>query len=472
MKPFCSEPSYNVPVRIVRVFLFVITLTSFLLKSVPAQCDDITFTLETMISDCGGCDLYSNPNQSLFLSGPAPVAVNSIDSSTSGSVTYDCPYGTPAGSIDSFEYTDATGYVFFGLMGLAMLTQTEESPQYIKSGAYPCPTISNPATARAFSFGQVGFQDVLHMTFPGAPAGTKITVKFKRVFEFLLTSTNPINSPANAHVEIWNPHETQPFTFEYDAPAYVEHTDEVILYTFTGDSFATSVSLDAVTHGNAGWSSSWGVSPAVWLPTAVSRAVAMNTVALYIDVLTPGASYFTNSGTIYPTSDSVHLDISLAGTGSGAVKSSPAGIDCGLTCSHYYLPGTTINLAAVPAADGSIFSGWSGNPTCIDGSVFMTTTKSCTATFDLCPGTTRTQIGSTNYDSINLAYGGAATTGDTIKVLASNQQEGALDFNSGKSVALIGGYDCLFNNIVSYTVVTGSITISNGDVTIGNIVIL
>jgi hypothetical protein len=165
------------------------------------------------------------------------------------------------------------------------------------------------------------------------------------------------------------------------------------------------------------------------------------------------------------------LAINKIGTGSGTVKSSPSGIDCGPTCSAYYPPGSTVILTATPAADGSIFSGWSDNPDCTDGSVFMAMTKSCTATFDLCPGTTRASIGSTNYDSISLAYGGAATNGDIIKVIASNQMEGSLDFHSGKSVALIGGYDCVFSNIVSYTVVTGSITITNGTMILENIVV-
>src|SRR5256886_10918301 len=48
-----------------------------------------------------------------------------------------------------------------------------------------------------------------------------------------------------------------------------------------------------------------------------------------------------------------------AGTGSGSVTSSPAGITCGTTCSASFPVGTMITLTATPAT-GSTFTGWSG----------------------------------------------------------------------------------------------------------------
>ena len=53
------------------------------------------------------------------------------------------------------------------------------------------------------------------------------------------------------------------------------------------------------------------------------------------------------------------LAVSKSGTGSGSVKSSPAGIDCGSTCSASFTQGTVVTLTATPAA-GSTFTGWSG----------------------------------------------------------------------------------------------------------------
>jgi hypothetical protein len=76
----------------------------------------------------------------------------------------------------------------------------------------------------------------------------------------------------------------------------------------------------------------------------------------------------------------------------------------------------------------------------------------------------------TGYNSVGLAYAGAAVSGDTIKITASNQQE-SIDFNSDKSIILRGGYNCTFANDVSYTIVTGSLTVSAGDAEVENIVI-
>jgi hypothetical protein len=53
------------------------------------------------------------------------------------------------------------------------------------------------------------------------------------------------------------------------------------------------------------------------------------------------------------------LNVARAGTGSGSVVSSPAGISCGADCSESYNRGTVVSLSATPAS-GSIFSGWSG----------------------------------------------------------------------------------------------------------------
>jgi hypothetical protein len=53
------------------------------------------------------------------------------------------------------------------------------------------------------------------------------------------------------------------------------------------------------------------------------------------------------------------LTVSKSGNGSGGVTSSPAGIDCGTTCSDSYTAGTQVTLTA-RADSGSTFAGWSG----------------------------------------------------------------------------------------------------------------
>ncbi len=53
------------------------------------------------------------------------------------------------------------------------------------------------------------------------------------------------------------------------------------------------------------------------------------------------------------------LAVTKAGTGSGTVTSSPAGISCGSTCSADFASGTSVTLTA-RRASGSTFAGWGG----------------------------------------------------------------------------------------------------------------
>jgi hypothetical protein len=81
------------------------------------------------------------------------------------------------------------------------------------------------------------------------------------------------------------------------------------------------------------------------------------------------------------------LTLGKAGTGSGTVTSSPAGIDCGIDCAEDYVEGTAVTLTPAPAI-GSDFVGWSGACTgagsCV---VTMDAAKAVTATFGAGTGT-------------------------------------------------------------------------------------
>jgi hypothetical protein len=117
------------------------------------------------------------------------------------------------------------------------------------------------------------------------------------------------------------------------------------------------------------------------------------------------------------------LTVARAGGGSGTVTSSPAGINCGATCSAGFPSGTTVALTAAAAA-GSVFSGWSGAADCADGTVQLSSDTSCTATFqrlpDLtvsalsapasaAPGTTLS-VGDTTANAPGVLAAGASTT--------------------------------------------------------------
>jgi Divergent InlB B-repeat domain len=81
------------------------------------------------------------------------------------------------------------------------------------------------------------------------------------------------------------------------------------------------------------------------------------------------------------------LTVLRTGSGSGTISSSPAGIDCGATCSAEFLSGSTVTLTATPAS-GSTFAGWSGagcsgTGTCQAG---LGADREVTATFEAAAG--------------------------------------------------------------------------------------
>jgi hypothetical protein len=74
---------------------------------------------------------------------------------------------------------------------------------------------------------------------------------------------------------------------------------------------------------------------------------------------------------VAPYCPSHTLTVVKAGTGSGTVTSSPAGIECGAKCAAAYEEGVAVTLSA-KAGSGSVFTGWSGGG--------CHGTKSCTLT--------------------------------------------------------------------------------------------
>jgi hypothetical protein len=78
------------------------------------------------------------------------------------------------------------------------------------------------------------------------------------------------------------------------------------------------------------------------------------------------------------------LNVTKAGGGTGTVKSSPPGVDCGTACSQLFIDGTSVSLSTVPSTN-SLFAGWSGDADCSDGIVTMSAARTCTARFDLRP---------------------------------------------------------------------------------------
>ncbi|MGB0120351.1 MAG: hypothetical protein WBP55_05310, partial [Solirubrobacterales bacterium] len=77
------------------------------------------------------------------------------------------------------------------------------------------------------------------------------------------------------------------------------------------------------------------------------------------------------------------LSVDKSGTGTGTVRSTPGGIDCGADCSEDYTDGTKVTLTATPDA-GSTFSSFSADG-CLDGAntceVTMSEARAVSAAF-------------------------------------------------------------------------------------------
>ncbi len=114
------------------------------------------------------------------------------------------------------------------------------------------------------------------------------------------------------------------------------------------------------------------------------------------------------------------LSVSTAGTGSGSVTSSPAGINCPGDCSEAYNYNTMVTLTATPTA-GSDFAGWSGDCTgtgsCV---VTMTQARSVTATFTLQTFTLSVSTDGTGSGSVTSSPAGINCPGDCSEVYNYN----------------------------------------------------
>jgi hypothetical protein len=74
-----------------------------------------------------------------------------------------------------------------------------------------------------------------------------------------------------------------------------------------------------------------------------------------------GVLYVARSGapTVEAFAPAFTVDINRGGTGQGTVSSTPAGIDCGITCSAEFAEGGAVTLKATPVA-GQVLAGWLG----------------------------------------------------------------------------------------------------------------
>lgn len=162
------------------------------------------------------------------------------------------------------------------------------------------------------------------------------------------------------------------------------------------------------------------------------------------------------------------LDVTYNGSGGGTVTDG-AGYNCsGTPCPTASFPaGTAVTLYA--AADtNSLFTGW--NPECgITGNcvLSMDAAKSVSVTFDRLQWAKNDKQVPSFYGLLKNAYS-AAGSGDIIKLQNRTFFEELL-LDNGRDVTIDGGYDPDYQNNGGYTILQGSMAISQGKVVVRNI---
>jgi len=98
----------------------------------------------------------------------------------------------------------------------------------------------------------------------------------------------------------------------------------------------------------------------------------------------------------------------------------------------------------------------------------MDIVRNVTATFTKAP---KAKIDTTGYESLSLAYNGAAVSGSIIKVLDTELIE-SLYMNSDKDISLVGGYKADYSGKSGLpTILKGILTIGNGSLVVEGLVV-
>ena len=165
------------------------------------------------------------------------------------------------------------------------------------------------------------------------------------------------------------------------------------------------------------------------------------------------------------------LNVTLAGTGKGAVNSSPSGIACtsGI-CSADFSNGAVVTLLQA-SSGGSQFAGWNGDCSGMGNcGVTMNATKSVIAIFNKIPAT---MIDTTGYDSLNQAYAAASSTVTTTITVLDVKLVESLNMNGGKKIVLKGGYNQDYQTRSGLpTTLQGTLSISSGKLTADRLAVM
>jgi len=145
------------------------------------------------------------------------------------------------------------------------------------------------------------------------------------------------------------------------------------------------------------------------------------------------------------------LNMTKAGTGTGMVTSTPAGISCGLDCTEVYTSGTVVTLTATPDTS-STFNGWSGA---------CSGTGTCTVTMDAAKSVTPLFLANSLTITATAGNGGNISPSGTVTVNNGGSQSFAITADANYTIG-----DVVVDGISAGAVTSYSFTDINGNHTI------
>ena len=201
--------------------------------------------------------------------------------------------------------------------------------------------------------------DTVGLTPDPAIAEVLISVPYRAIINYPTPATNITASSAQLNAELYSYYKGGTAFFDYGTTtSYGSSVSQSVASTFLGANVFSDV-------------------------TGLAPNTTYNYRLRYVTM--SGTFLGANRTFVTSAAQNQTLSVTKTGAGTGTVSSSPAGINCGATCSASFPASSSVTLTATPAS-GSSFAGWggacSGTGAC---AVTMSAARSVTASFTAAP---------------------------------------------------------------------------------------